>query len=41
VNVKTGEVFPAKFLDQGPDIPLRHARLFTGTHSVRDTHFII
>jgi protein N-terminal asparagine amidohydrolase len=38
VNVKTGEVFPATFLDKGPDIPLRHARLLTGLHHISEIY---
>lgn len=38
VNVKTGEIFPATFPDKGPDIPLRHARLFTGNHCLMEVY---
>lgn len=34
VIVQTGEMFPAKFLDRGPDQPLRSARHFTGSEEV-------
>jgi len=34
VNIKTGEIFPANFPDKGPDLPLRMARHFTGSHQV-------
>lgn len=30
-NVRTGEIFPARFPDKGPDIPLRSARHLTGS----------
>ncbi|XP_050394354.1 protein N-terminal asparagine amidohydrolase [Patella vulgata] len=30
INIKTGEIFKAKFTDKGPDQPLRSARHFTG-----------
>ncbi|XP_074601343.1 N-terminal amidohydrolase 1 [Brevipalpus obovatus] len=29
VYVKTGEIFPASFVDKGPDVPLRSSRLLT------------
>ena len=32
--IQTGEIFPAKFQDRGPDQPLRSARHFTGTEEV-------
>lgn len=38
VNVKTGEIFPATFPEKGPEIPLRTARHFTGTHQVLDIY---
>ncbi|CAG7835034.1 unnamed protein product [Allacma fusca] len=38
VNVQTGEIFPATFPDKGPDIPLRNARLFTGTHCLMEIY---
>ncbi|XP_014666478.1 PREDICTED: protein N-terminal asparagine amidohydrolase-like, partial [Priapulus caudatus] len=38
INVKTGEIFPASFPDRGPDIALRSARLFAGTHQVLDIY---
>jgi len=38
VNVKTGEIFPSTFLDKGPDIPLRHARLLTGSHCLMEIY---
>jgi len=38
VNLKTGEIFPATFPDKGPDIPLRHARLLTGTHDLLEVY---
>lgn len=34
VIVQTGEMFPAKFQDRGPDQPLRSARHFTGSEEV-------
>ena len=34
VNVKTGDIYRATFLDHGPDMPLRSARHFTGTEEV-------
>lgn len=34
VIVATGEMFPAKFQDRGPDQPLRSARHFTGSEEV-------
>ena len=33
--MKTGELFPATFSDKGPDLPLRMARIFTGSYDVR------
>uniref|UniRef100_A0A182TS13 Protein N-terminal asparagine amidohydrolase n=1 Tax=Anopheles melas TaxID=34690 RepID=A0A182TS13_9DIPT len=38
VNIKTGEIFPANFPDKGPDLPLRMARHFTGSHQVLDIY---
>jgi protein N-terminal asparagine amidohydrolase len=38
VNLKTGEIFPATFPEKGPDIPLRHARLFTGTYALLEVY---
>lgn len=37
INIKTGEIFPSTVMDKGPDIPLRHARLITGSYSVSAT----
>ncbi|XP_053392623.1 protein N-terminal asparagine amidohydrolase-like isoform X2 [Mercenaria mercenaria] len=34
VIVQTGEIFPAKFQDRGPEQPLRSARHFTGSEEV-------
>ncbi|XP_046574536.1 protein N-terminal asparagine amidohydrolase-like [Haliotis rubra] len=31
VDIKSGEIYKATFLDKGPDLPLRGARTFTGT----------
>lgn len=47
VIVQTGEMFPAKFQDRGPDQPLRSARHFTGSEEViniydnRKKHLVI
>ncbi len=41
VNLKTGDIFPATYPDKGPDIPLRGARLFTGSHCVRKKQLIL
>ncbi|KAF4522941.1 hypothetical protein B566_EDAN012636 [Ephemera danica] len=38
VNVKTGEIFPASFMDKGPEQPLRKARHFTGGRQVLDIY---
>lgn len=38
VNVKTGEIFPATFLDRGPELSLRCARHLTGGHQVLDVY---
>jgi len=38
VNVKTGEIFPATFPDKGPDLPLRHARIFSGSPALLDIY---
>lgn len=38
VNTKSGELFPAKFEDKGPEVCLRHARNFTGGHTVLDVY---
>lgn len=35
INVKTGDIFSAQVLDKGPDLALRQARLFTGSHQVK------
>ena len=35
MNIKTGEIYRATFLDHGPDMPLRSARHFTGTEEVQ------
>lgn len=32
VDVQSGEIYPATFSDHGPDIPVRSARHFTGSH---------
>lgn len=37
-NTKTGEIFPAKFDDKGPEFNLRQARNFTGGRSVLDIY---
>ncbi len=34
VNIKTGQIFPAKFPEKGPALPVRHARHTTGGHDV-------
>ncbi|XP_078610871.1 protein N-terminal asparagine amidohydrolase-like [Branchiostoma floridae x Branchiostoma japonicum] len=34
VDVRSGEMFPAKFTDKGPDQALRHARNYTGKHEM-------
>ncbi|XP_019644276.1 PREDICTED: protein N-terminal asparagine amidohydrolase-like isoform X1 [Branchiostoma belcheri] len=34
VDVRSGEIFPAKFTDKGPDQALRHARSYTGKHEM-------
>ncbi|KAH3863459.1 hypothetical protein DPMN_026448 [Dreissena polymorpha] len=36
--IQTGEVFPAKFQDRGPDQPLRSARSFTGADEVLNVY---
>lgn len=33
VYVKTGEIFPASFVDKGPDVPLRSSRLLASGSS--------
>lgn len=38
VNIRTGEIFPATFSDKGPEVPLRHARNFTGAQNVLDIY---
>lgn len=38
VNIKTGEIFPATFLDRGPDRQLRDARNFMGAQSILDIY---
>ena len=39
INVKTGDIFPATFLDQGPDIPLRSSRFFSpGSREMLDVY---
>lgn len=39
VNIKTGEIFPATFLDRGPDRQLRDARNFMGAQSVNIIYY--
>jgi len=38
VNTKTGDIFPANFPEKGPDMPLRNARHFTGSHEMLDIY---
>lgn len=38
VNTKSGEIFPAKFTDKGPELNLRRARNFTGSRSVLEVY---
>jgi len=38
VNLRTGDIFPATFPDRGPDIPLRGARIFTGSHALQEIY---
>lgn len=38
VNIKTGEIFPATFVDKGPERPLRIARQLTGGQQVLDVY---
>lgn len=39
--VQTGEMFPAKFQDRGPDQPLRSARHFTGAEEVTGFELLV
>ena len=34
VDVQTGTVFPGSFVNRGPDVDLRKARIFTGSDEV-------
>ena len=34
INIKDGEIYPASFLDKGPDECVRHARIFGGIRGV-------
>jgi protein N-terminal asparagine amidohydrolase len=38
VNIKTGEIFPATFPDKGPDLPLRHSRIFSGSPALLEIY---
>lgn len=38
IDVKTGEIFPATFPDRGPDMALRSARHFTGSHQMLEIY---
>ena len=34
INIQDGEVYPASFVDKGPDKCVRHARIFGGIRGV-------
>ena len=34
INIQDGEIYPASFLDKGPDECVRHARIFGGIQGV-------
>ncbi len=38
MNIKTGEIFPATFPDKGPDLPLRHSRIFSGSPALLEIY---
>ena len=35
ITIQDGEIYPATFVDKGPDEVIRHARIFGGVNGVR------